>query len=147
MSIYKRYPDKTKSMCFMIKDEKIFYKYMTIWEKVNNTIKNNNSEFIYNKIYLKAEKIVNKKESLQCLYIAVILFDSVYKKRENYYPKKFLEKFIHNIFWRNIRNFYFWGFRSSSGNIRKFCFIKYNEVFPSFRFPKYEKKMRVVAVF
>ena len=56
MSIYKRYPDKTKSMCFMIKDEKIFYKYMTIWEKVNNTIKNNNSEFIYNKIYLKAEK-------------------------------------------------------------------------------------------
>ena len=30
MSIYKRYSDKTKCMYFMIRDEKIFDKYMTI---------------------------------------------------------------------------------------------------------------------
>ena len=39
--------------------------------------------------------------------------DSVYTKDENYYPKVFLEKFIHNSFWRNIRNLGFWGFQSS----------------------------------
>ena len=32
MSIYKRYSDKTKHMCFMIKDEKDFDKYIAIWE-------------------------------------------------------------------------------------------------------------------
>ena len=36
MSVYKRYSDKT--MYFMIKEKK-FEKYMTIWEKVSNTIK------------------------------------------------------------------------------------------------------------
>ena len=48
MSIYKRYFDKTKCMYFMIKDEKNFDKYMTIWEKVSNIIiiKINN-ELIY----------------------------------------------------------------------------------------------------
>ena len=39
MSIYKRYSDKTKCMYFMIKDDKSFDKYMTIWEKVRNIIK------------------------------------------------------------------------------------------------------------
>ena len=37
--IYKRYSDKTKCMYFMIKDEKMFDKYITIWEKVSNVIK------------------------------------------------------------------------------------------------------------
>ena len=32
MSIYKRYFDKTKCIYFMIKDEKLFDKYMTILE-------------------------------------------------------------------------------------------------------------------
>ena len=31
MSIYKRYSDKTKCMYFMIKDEKNFDTYMTVW--------------------------------------------------------------------------------------------------------------------
>ena len=39
MSIYKRYSDKTKCMYFMIKDEKIFDKHITIWKKVSNIIK------------------------------------------------------------------------------------------------------------
>ena len=57
MSIYQRYFDKTKCMYFMIKDEKFFNKYMKVWEKVSNIIKDIfNSEIIYNKRYLKAEK-------------------------------------------------------------------------------------------
>ena len=52
-------------MYFMIKDEKLFDKYKTIWEKVSNiTIKKINSEFIYNKKYLKAEKKNQNKRKL-----------------------------------------------------------------------------------
>ena len=65
---------------------------MTIWEKVSNMIKNNNRELIYNEKYLKAEKSLNTKESFQCFYIPVILFDSVGRTDGNYYPKVFLEK-------------------------------------------------------
>ena len=39
MSIYKRYSDETKCMYFMIKDRKIFDKYVIIWENVSNIIK------------------------------------------------------------------------------------------------------------
>ena len=61
----------------MIKDEKKFNKYMTTQEKVSNVVK---------------KLIVN-------LYIIpVILFDSVYRKYENYYLKLFFKKFIHNFF-------------------------------------------------
>ena len=87
---------------------------MPIWEKVSYLIKKINSELIYNKKYLKVVKRFNTKESFQCFYIPVILFDSVYRKDGNYYPKVSLEKFIHNCFWRNIRNFGFWGFGSTS---------------------------------
>ena len=41
MSIYKRDSDKTKCMHFMIKDKKCFDKYMTIWKKFTNIIKQN----------------------------------------------------------------------------------------------------------
>ena len=60
------------------------------------------------------------------------MIDSVYTKDENYYPKVFLEKFIHNFSWRNMRNFGRWSFGSSSWNIRTFlrlgleCFISQN---------------------
>ena len=64
---------------------------INVWQfgkKVNNTIKKEiNRELIYNKQYLKAEKRFNTKESFQCFYIPVILFDSVYRKDGNYYPK------------------------------------------------------------
>ena len=91
----------------MIKDEKNFDKYMTIWEKVTNITRNNNSELLYNKKYLKAGERFNTTESFQCLYIPVILFNSVYRKDGNYYSNVFLEKFIHNFFGRNITNFGF----------------------------------------
>ena len=78
----------------MIKDENIFDKYTTIWEKVSNIIKAKfDSELIYNKKYLKTEKRLNTKGSFQCFYMPVILLD---------YPKMFLEKFLYNFFWRNI---------------------------------------------
>ena len=52
-------------MHFMIKDENFFYKYMNIWEKVSNVIKNRfNSEITYNKKYLKAEKKSKHKRKL-----------------------------------------------------------------------------------
>ena len=96
--------------------KKIFDKYLTIWEKVSNIIKKINNELIYKKYlkkykkYLKAEKRFNTKES----YIPVILFDSVYKKEGNHYPKMFLEKILRNFSWRNIRNFGLGGSESSS---------------------------------
>ena len=86
---------------------------MTIWEKVSNIIKKINNEIIYNKKYLKAEETFNAKESFQCFYIPVMLFDSFYRKDGKYYSKVFLEIFIHNIFWRSIINFSFPCFGSS----------------------------------
>ena len=75
---------------------------INVWQfgkKVNNTIKKEiNRELIYIKQYLKAEKRFNTKESFQCFYVPVILFDSVYRKDGNYYPKVFLEKRIYNFF-------------------------------------------------
>ena len=50
-------------------------KYMAILENFSNIIKKVNNEFIYNKKYLRAKKIFNRKESFQCFYWPVILFD------------------------------------------------------------------------
>ena len=53
---YKSF-DETKYTYFMIEEESVFDKYMTILGKVSNTIKRKfNSELIYNKKYLKVEK-------------------------------------------------------------------------------------------
>ena len=52
-------------MYFMIKDEKFFDEYMKIWEKVSKIMKNKfNSEFIYHKKYLKAEKNSTQMKAL-----------------------------------------------------------------------------------
>ena len=50
----------------MIKVEKTFDEYMIIWENVSNIIKQNDSDLLYNKKYLKAEKRFNTKEGFQC---------------------------------------------------------------------------------
>ena len=78
MTIYKRYYDKTKCMYFTIKNENIFDKYFTIWEKISNIVK----KLIVNLYiikYLKAEKMFDIKEIFQCFHIPVILFDPVYR--------------------------------------------------------------------
>ena len=54
--------------------------------------KKNNSELIYNKKIPKSSEKIEHKRMFQCFYILVILFDSVYRKDGNYYPKEFLEK-------------------------------------------------------
>ena len=58
--------------------------------KVSNIIKKTNSELICNEKYLKTEKRFNTKESFQCFYTLVILFDAVNRKDGYYYPKVFL---------------------------------------------------------
>ena len=49
-------------MYFLIKDEKVFGKYMEIWENISNIIKTSNSELICNKRYLKILKKYSPKE-------------------------------------------------------------------------------------
>ena len=81
---------------------------------ISNEIKKINGELICNKKYLKAEKRFKTKESFQYFYIPVILFDSLFKKDGNYYPKIFLENFIQKFFWRYVINISFWSFGSPS---------------------------------
>ena len=60
-------------------------------KKVCNIIKPKfNSELIYSKKDLKAEKKLNPERGFQCLYALIILIDSIYRKDENYYHKVFL---------------------------------------------------------
>ena len=56
----------------MIKDENFFDKYMTSLKKVSNIIKKINSELIYNKKYLKAEKRFKTKKLSMFLYASNI---------------------------------------------------------------------------
>ena len=65
MIIYKRNFDANKRIRFLTKEEKVFIKYMEFLEKVCNIIKGNcNSELIYSKKYLKAEKTTKYKRRL-----------------------------------------------------------------------------------
>ena len=73
MIIYKRNFDENRHIYFLIKEENVFIKYIEILEKVSNIIKTKfNSELIYSKKYLKAEK-KNTKGGFQCLYAPIIL--------------------------------------------------------------------------
>ena len=67
--------------------ENLFDKYMAILEKGSTIIKKINSEDIYNKKYLKAEKRFNTIESFQLFYTPVILLDSVYRKDGSVFRK------------------------------------------------------------
>ena len=69
---------------------------MEILEKVRNILKSTfNSKVIYSRNYLqlKRKQEKNTKRGFQCLYVSVILIDSVYRKDGNYHPKVFLEKY------------------------------------------------------
>ena len=52
----------------------------------------------------KKTKTIQCKRKLQCFCVLVILSYSLYKKDRNVSPKMFLEKFIHNFFWKSIIN-------------------------------------------
>ena len=93
-------------MSFFIKDYELLEKYNEICEKVRNSIRKEfDSEPVYNEKYLKTRiKSYNgkfntnfynnkiPKESYQCIYLSVILIDSVFRTDENYYPQVFLEE-------------------------------------------------------
>ena len=94
-----------------MKDKEFLEKYNEILEKFSNMIKKINSELIYNKKYVKAEKKshnekINTKDCSQCIHISVILIDSVYTKDKNYYPQVFLEKYKHVVRKKEIIFYY-----------------------------------------
>ena len=103
MHIYRIDLDETECMTFLMKVKEFLQKYNKIWEKVSNIIKKKfNSKLIYNKKYLKSEKksyneTINTKKCSHCIYISVILIDSVYEKDKSYYPQVFLEKYKHVV--------------------------------------------------
>ena len=64
MIIYKTTFNENRRIYFLIKEEKVFIKYIESLEKVSNTYKNKfNSELIYSKKYLKAKKNKHKRTS------------------------------------------------------------------------------------
>ena len=92
MIMYKRNFDGNRSIYFLMKDKKVFIRYMEVLEKVSNIIKSKfNNELLYSKKHLKPKKKINAKGGFQCLYATIILIDSIYRKDENCHPKAFLE--------------------------------------------------------
>ena len=99
------------NMSFLIKDGELLGKYNEIWEKVSNSIKKGfDSEPVYKEKYLKTkvksfegktntnfhnDKI--PKEGPQCIWLSVILIDSVYRTGKNSYPQVYLEKYKYVI--------------------------------------------------
>ena len=75
----------------------ILIKLMKCGKKSTIASKKFNREPAHNKKYLKTKikfykgKISTKKGA-PCMYISIMLIDSVYRKDENYYPQVFLEK-------------------------------------------------------
>ena len=75
--------------------DELLDKYYKSWDKVNNSIKKGfHSEPINNK---NNEGKINTnfhggkmpKESFQCIWLSVILIDSVFRTGKNYYPTVF----------------------------------------------------------
>ena len=128
---------------YVFYDKRWKQKIISIWQfgkKVSNITKK--KKILITNLYIikisKSWKKILHKRKLHCFNIPVILFNSVYRNDENYYPKVFLEKFIHNSFWRSVIDFGFWGYGSFSWNIRKVRSLKYKEFFGGFRFRKFK---------
>ena len=99
----------------MIKDDELPTKYK-ISDKVSNTIsKGFVSEPVYNDKYLKIKLKSDKgkintnfhndkitKELSHCIWLSVILIDSVFRMGENYSPQVFLEECKYNVKEKNI---------------------------------------------
>ena len=115
----KSYDGETKWMFSLIEDDELLEKYNTIWDKVCIDIeKENNSEPVYNKEYLKTKikshhdevtdfynkKIPKMDSNHTCL--AVISLNSALKKDDNYYLQVFLKecKYIEKKVVRHIHD-------------------------------------------
>ena len=93
ISTYRRDFDETKYMSFLIKDNKLLWKYVKVWNKGSKFIKSRfDSESLNNEKYLKSkvtsyEGKINTnfhnnkmfKEGSHCICISVVLIDSVFK--------------------------------------------------------------------
>ena len=105
MSAYRKKFDETKNMLFLIKDNKLLEKYTEIYDRVSNNIKKRiDTAPVYNENYWKTkiqshewkintnfqEDEISKKGS-HCIYLSVILIDSVFPMGKNYYLEVFLE--------------------------------------------------------
>ena len=115
---------------FLMKHKEFLEKYNESLEKFSNITKKINGKLMYNKKYLKAEKKsynnkINTKECSQCIYISVILIDSVYTKK-NYYPQVLLISESKSPISRNIRIFFrdrcfrFLGLETAGFHFRKY---------------------------
>ena len=105
MSVYiKSFENRSKNMCFMIKNDDVLNKYEEIWDKVKNTLKIKfHSMPAYDEKYMKVkvrefngvikttflgDKI--PKESMHYFCIVCITIDSVMKMEK----KRIIQKFI-----------------------------------------------------
>ena len=101
----KNYDGQTKWMYFFIEDDDLLEKYVAIWDKVSPDLKKESDSVpVYNKEFLKTKlrshgdkvkdfydkKIPKVDSNHTCL--AVISFDSAFKKDKNYYPQVFLKE-------------------------------------------------------
>ena len=102
--IYERNIDENRHIYFLIKEEKVFIKYMDILEKVSNVIKSKyNSELICSKKYLKAKKRQHTHKSSLLMYICANNIDWFnLSKRWKLLSQFFLRKTL--FYWRH-RNF------------------------------------------
>ena len=88
VSAYRIDFDENECMYFMIKEEKVFDKYMEMWEKVN-------SELMCSKKYLTDKQHSKKKKAFyrKVIPVPVILIDSIYRKDEKKKKKKDFHSF------------------------------------------------------
>ena len=133
INIYKRYSDKTKCKHFLTKMKTFLINIRQFWKKL--TIQQQQKWFLYNKKYLKVEKRFNSKESFQCFHVPVIFFDWVCRKDESYYPKVFLEKFIHKCL-EKYKQFWFLGLWKILLKYKKAPFPEILEIYSGFLFSK-----------
>ena len=106
-------------MYFLIEDDELFEKYITIWDKVSADVKEEfDRDPVYNKYYLKTKikshgdevtdfsdkKIPKLDSNHTCL--AIISLNSALKKDENYYLQVFLKecKYIEKKVVRHIHD-------------------------------------------
>ena len=95
------------NMSFLIKNEELIEKCNEIWGKTNNSInKGFDSESVYNEKYIKPKNVMREKSQifmairyqkkvLKCIFLSVILTDSIFMTGKNYYPQVFLEECKH----------------------------------------------------
>ena len=95
MSGYVKSFNETKSMSFLIEDEKLLKKYNKIWKKVSNTMQKefNNESVHHNGKYKTDFNFLKKlKDNNKCMCSPIALIHSDFKIDQNQYPQALLEK-------------------------------------------------------